>query len=356
MKIFKLLPVILLVIFLIGCKSTKDEKEDTNQNNSTENQNSNLPKEVNDLTLPDGWSDDVLLKIANEENVNKPLMAIIDFESNVNIALNVNDLGITDMLTTAMFNTGKFELVERSRLATVLKEQKIANSDDFTSGNAARIGELLGADYILTGKITSAIRDVQDKYSHYELNASITFNLSAIDSSTGKIFKSVEGTGADSTILVVDDRGNVIKGPAEFRAARVETQGGTYTIVGVDMSKQFVGATKKAIENIASKLEATFPLIGYVLTGDGTKIMTDVGSKRGAKKDDYFIVIRLGKDIVHPATKKVIGKEKTVIASGIIESVGETESNAKIIKLKDPAMAPQSGDVVISISGKFNVK
>ncbi|HOV14599.1 MAG TPA: CsgG/HfaB family protein, partial [Spirochaetota bacterium] len=258
-----------------------------------------------------------------------------------------------DMLTTGMFNTGKFGMVERARLNTVLKEQKISNSDDFNSSNAAKIGELLGANYIITGKITSAVRDVQDKFSHYELNATITFNISVLDSSTGKIFKSVEGVGSDTAILVVDDRGNVIKGPAEFRAAKVETKDGVYTIVGVDMSKQFVGATKKAIENVANKLEASFPIIGYVLTGDGTKIMTDVGSERGAKKDDYFIVIRLGKEIIHPATKKVIGREKEVIAGALIESVGEKESNAKILKLKDPANAPTGGDVVISISGKY---
>lgn len=349
MRIKNLFVLFIFVLFLVSCGGGAEKKDDKKEDTVT----SNLPKEVENLSLPDGWSDDILIKIANEENVAKPIMAIMDFESNVNIALNVNDLGITDMLTTAMFNTGKFGMVERARLATVLKEQKISNSDDFNSSNAAAIGELLGANYIITGKITSAVRDVQDKFSHYELNASITFNVSVLDSSTGKIFKSVEGVGSDMVRLILDDRGNVMEGPAEYRSARVETKDGSYTITGIDMSKQFVGATKKAIENVANKLEASFPLIGYVLTGDGTKIMTDVGSERGAKKDDYFIIIRLGKEIVHPATKKVIGREKEVIASALIESVGEKESNAKIIKLKDPANAPTGGDVVISISGKF---
>ncbi len=349
MRLKSVVLFLVLVLFLASCGGGADKKEDKKDNVSSQK----LPKEIENLTLPDGWSDDILVKIANEESVSKPIMAIMDFESNVNIALNVNDLGITDMLTTGMFNTGKFGMVERARLKTVLKEQKISNSDDFNTSNAAQIGELLGANYIITGKITSAVRDVQDKFSHYELNATITFNVSILDSSTGKIFKSVEGVGSDTAILVVDDRGNVIKGPAEFRAARVETKDGVYSIVGVDMSKQFVGATKKAIENVSNKIEASFPIIGYVLTGDGTKIMTDVGSERGAKKEDYFIVIRLGKEIVHPATKKVIGREKEVIAGALIESVGDKESNAKILKLKDPSVTPTSGDVVISISGKF---
>lgn len=345
MKIIKTCFVSLILLsFLTACQTGGQVKETVVEK---------YPGEVENLTLPDGWSDHALLKIEEEDEVTKPIMAIVDFESNVDLDLNIYDLGLTDLLTNAMFKTGKFDLVERNKLDSVFKEQNLANSDDFEEADAARIGELLGADYILTGKISTAVRDIADKYSHYELTALLTLNLRAIDTSTGKIYKSVEAVGSDTALLVVDDRGNVIKGPAELRTAVVESKGGKYLLSGVNMSKQFVGAAKKAIKQLSNKLEANFPLIGYVIKGDETKIMTDIGASIGAKRGDYFIIVRLGDDIIHPRTKKVLGKEKIVIGSAIIESVGEKESHAKIIKLKSTDNLPKSGDVVISISRKY---
>ncbi|HPO50434.1 MAG TPA: hypothetical protein PLO89_08940, partial [Spirochaetota bacterium] len=72
MKIKSLLALFILAVFLVSCGGGAEEKDEKNEETS----NSNLPKEVENLTLPDGWSDDVLVKIANEENVAKPIMAI----------------------------------------------------------------------------------------------------------------------------------------------------------------------------------------------------------------------------------------------------------------------------------------
>lgn len=345
----KFLLITFILFLLFSCQSGNEEKK-------TEENKVEMPEEVTQLKLPDGWDDEIFNQLSSGEAVEKPIMAVVDFESNVELALNVNDIGLTDMLTNALYNTQKFDLVERDRIQSVFNEQSLADSDDFAYTNAAQIGELLGASYILTGKITSAYRDIQDKFSHYELTASITLTIRAIDTTTGKIYKSVEANGTDTAILVVDDRGNVIQGPAEFQTATVEQDGSVYTLTGVKMSKQFVGASKQAVRVLAKKLEATFPLLGYVLNNNDGTIMTDVGSARGARKGDFFIVIRLGNEITHPATGKVIGREKQVVGSAVIESVGTNESYAKIVKLKAEDSNPANGDVVLSISREFQYK
>ena len=354
-KLFLSACILAAFTILCSCMSSDAKKIEKNMKKKQGTEQAavvEIPSEVENLTMPDGWSDETLNKIADEEEITKPIMAIMDFKSNADVELNVKDLGLNDMLTTAMFKTNKFDLVEREKLNLVLKEQKLNNSDDFDPSTAAEIGALLGAQYIITGKITSAVRNVTDEYQFYKLKADLTINISVIEVSTGKIFKAVEGIGSDATKLYTDDRGNVVKGPAGLVNATIEQDGKTFTIKGPDMTAQFVGAAKAAIADTCGKLEATFPLIGYCIHGTNETFMTDVGTKRGIKKGDYFIVIRTGNEIRHPKTKKVISVEKTVVASGVVEGVGDEESTARIYKLKTEGDIPVSGDVVISISSK----
>ncbi|MBQ3922231.1 MAG: hypothetical protein II707_02960, partial [Spirochaetales bacterium] len=255
-KLFLSACILAAFTILCSCMSSDAKKIEKNlkkKNAAAQETTSVVPAEAENLTMPDGWSDETLNKISDEEEITKPIMAIMDFKSNADVELNVKDLGLNDMLTTAMFKTNKFDLVEREKLNLVLKEQKLSNSDEFDPSTAAEIGALLGAQYIITGKITSAVRNVTDEYQFYKLKADLTINISVIEVSTGKIFKAVEGIGSDATKLYTDDRGNVVKGPAGLVNASIEQNGKTFTIKGPDMTAQFVGAAKAAIADTCGK-------------------------------------------------------------------------------------------------------
>lgn len=62
--------------------------------------------------------------------------------------------GMRDMLTTALFNTNRFIVLEREQLEEVLKEQDLGATGRVKKGTEAPIGEIYGADLIITAAVT----------------------------------------------------------------------------------------------------------------------------------------------------------------------------------------------------------
>lgn len=62
--------------------------------------------------------------------------------------------GMTDMLTTALFNTNRFIVLERGELGEVLREQDLGASGRIKQGTEAPIGEIEGAELLVVGAIT----------------------------------------------------------------------------------------------------------------------------------------------------------------------------------------------------------
>lgn len=62
--------------------------------------------------------------------------------------------GMRDMLTTALFNTNRFVVLEREQLDEVLKEQDLAATGRIKKGTEAPTGEIYGAELLITAAIT----------------------------------------------------------------------------------------------------------------------------------------------------------------------------------------------------------
>jgi len=62
--------------------------------------------------------------------------------------------GMRDMLTTALFNSSRYIVLEREQLGAVMKEQDLGASGRIKKGTEAPIGEIYGADLIITAAVT----------------------------------------------------------------------------------------------------------------------------------------------------------------------------------------------------------
>jgi len=62
--------------------------------------------------------------------------------------------GMADMLTTALFNTNRFIVLERQTLQDVLAEQDLGASGRIRQDTAAPIGQIEGAELLVTGAVT----------------------------------------------------------------------------------------------------------------------------------------------------------------------------------------------------------
>lgn len=83
-------------------------------------------------------------------------VAVVDFTNNSGKYLPKIEESAAEILSVLLVQTGKFNLVERDKLAAVMQEQGLTGSGLVdNSQTAIQIGRLLGAEYIITGSIVS---------------------------------------------------------------------------------------------------------------------------------------------------------------------------------------------------------
>lgn len=62
--------------------------------------------------------------------------------------------GMRDMLTTALFNTNRFIVLEREQLDEIMAEQDLAAAGRIKKGTEAKTGEIYGAELMITAAVT----------------------------------------------------------------------------------------------------------------------------------------------------------------------------------------------------------
>jgi len=62
--------------------------------------------------------------------------------------------GMRDMMTTALFNSNRYIVLEREQLDEVLREQDLGASGRIKDGTEAPIGEIYGAELLITAAVT----------------------------------------------------------------------------------------------------------------------------------------------------------------------------------------------------------
>ena len=115
-----------------------------------------------------------------------------------------------DELVTQLVMSDEFTVVERDRLQAILAEQELGMSGAVEPSTAARVGELLGVQAILTGSITQfsierrsgGLGPVSASYTEAES----MLDIRVVSSVTGEVLVVVEGEGKKRLGgLAVDD-------------------------------------------------------------------------------------------------------------------------------------------------------
>jgi curli biogenesis system outer membrane secretion channel CsgG len=83
-----------------------------------------------------------------------PRVAVMDFDNKTGYRGWRLGQGASDMLSTEMVKIGKFRMMEREHLASILKEQKLGTSGLVNPSTAAQVGKVIGVEYIVTGAVT----------------------------------------------------------------------------------------------------------------------------------------------------------------------------------------------------------
>lgn len=146
----------------------------------------------------------------------KPVVAVNEFKNETSAGWWYGGAGrdLADMLANELQATGKFKLVEREKLAAVMDEQDLADSGRIKKGTGAKIGKLTGAQYIVTGSLSSYEEDVQGTGGGLSFrgisvggkkeSAYLAVDLRVIDTTTGEIefSRTVEGRSSGGGLNV----------------------------------------------------------------------------------------------------------------------------------------------------------
>lgn len=125
------------------------------------------------------------------KDINAKRVAILYFDnSGGEASMDKLKKGLADMMITDLSNIRMLNIVERDKLESILKEQKLNNSKEFDPSTASKVGKLLGAQIILTG-------------GYFEMMGALRIDARFIDVETGKILKSDGVDGQTSSFFKI---------------------------------------------------------------------------------------------------------------------------------------------------------
>ena len=227
--------------------------------------------------------------------------------------INVAEI-MTEELMIALQNSGKYSVLERTQITTVLKEQGFQNMVA-TQSSAVEIGKLTGASYSLIGKVT----------------------MVDVGHPVAKKLHSIFG------------KGNDVKGKINIDVRFIDNETGELIFAksfhgekeGESSEEALHNACKEAAENFLNEL--TSDLTGRIVDVTSKEIYIDKGNKNGIRKGDIFLIFRETSPI--EVNGKIVDMKKIQIGKAKVIEVNAEYSICKIVsdKKKFPI---QKGDVV----------
>lgn len=161
-----------------------------------------IPQENLDVAL------DNLIKQINQfmEEKDKIKIAIIPFRDIQKQATTALGTYLAEELTTNLFLTGKFKIVERNLLEQLIDELKLSKTGIIDPNSAKELGKMAGVDAIVSGTVT-------------DLGSYIAVNCRLIETETGEVF-----AAAKAKIKIDENLANIIEGDSKSPKIRSKSE------------------------------------------------------------------------------------------------------------------------------------
>ncbi|NIA28752.1 MAG: hypothetical protein GWP06_02420 [Actinobacteria bacterium] len=206
----------------------------------------------------------------------KTAIAVLSFEAK-NTSQETAD-AVSDILGTELFNTNRFQVVERQAISKMMEEQKLQMAGITDMSKAAEIGKVLNVEKIMIGSVS-------------KLGRTFIINTRLVNVETGALdlAQNVKCTGEDG----------------------------------------LPGAIAKLVATIAQKITVE----GSIIKITPKIILIDLGKTHGLRPGQVLEVIRIG-DVVTNLSGTIIGKTEDKIGLLQVLNVQQEYSEAKALKSK----------------------
>lgn len=229
----------------------------------------------------------------------KTKIAVLDFQLQGEDFAS-KDMGkiVAEWLITGLVETGRFDVIERRLLETILEEQKLGVTGAIDPNSAAQLGRILGVKTIVSGTLLS-------------LSGFVEINARLINVDTASIV-AAEKVRASSAVRL-----------------------------------------NELVTQITEKIAQAFPLEGYVVQRTGRRVTLDLGKLMGVKPGMRFIAFKEGRIIKHPKTGEVLDVETIETGEIEITDVRAKTATGEVTKESAPEAVAYGTMVRSAIKGQL---
>ncbi|MEJ1462903.1 MAG: CsgG/HfaB family protein [Candidatus Sedimenticola sp. (ex Thyasira tokunagai)] len=263
--------------------------------------------------------------------------------------------GIEAILMDAMHRTGRFRLVERKVLDKTLQEQDLGATGRIARSSAAKIGKVLGAQYLFQAVVTNYEAGVENKggglggliggsagallggLSIKSSKAVLGMNFRLINSETSEVVYT------DQVQVAVEESG-LSYGGAGYSSGSGGLGGFLSDYSKTPIGQAVISAVNQGVFGLV-KQTGTSKVEGVVIKSTQGKIFLSLGEGAVAA-NEMLDLVKVGEQLIHPVTGVSLGGEEELVGSLKVVSVKEKYSIAKPVGIK--ASKVKRGDKVVS--------
>ncbi|HEX9962963.1 MAG TPA: GNA1162 family protein, partial [Pyrinomonadaceae bacterium] len=212
--------------------------------------------------------------------------------------------------------TDGYEVVERSRMKEVFDEQGLSESERFNQGAVTKVGRMLGADYILFGYLTDFTRKKGGFGVYSEVSARISYSVRLVDVATGKVYKTAEINylSPKQRDFALTTKQEINPNDPEFlqslfgKAINEAAKNSIAQLTGENTGQTTVqtGGTNSVL--VKAPVADTSASAKVADITDNT-ITINRGRQHGVREGQFFVVVKVIKEIKDPDTGKVISQK-----------------------------------------------
>ena len=260
--------------------------------------------------------------------------------------------GIEAIVADVMNRTGRFRLLERTALDSVLEEQDLVTSERVTAASGASTGNVLGAQYLVQvvvtdyeaevsgrkgGGLGGLLRDRGGVLGAVGLRSGmgrVGMNFRLIDAETSEVVytRQIESIIRESGLTVggLGIGGGVLGG---FFDGFARTPIGQAVIAGAN----------KGVYELVKEIGAR-PASGSVVRAEGGRIWTNLG-RSAVAVGDVLEVVSKGEELIDPETGISLGSIDTTLGTARVAEVQDRFSVAEAVSITGEV---SRGDRIVS--------
>ncbi len=237
----------------------------------------------------------------------KPTIAVMKFDNRAPFPLNwdIGD-GMRDILVDRLVATGRYHVVERPELDSILGELRLQHSGVTRQQRRAALGRIKNVQYLIKGTITD--------FGHVSTSRGF-LGLGNLD-----VFGGSNRAVMGMTLYVVDvESGEIVSSESisesvrasdvTVKAAYKDVAMGGSVFYRTPLGKVTTRVIGKAVKRITNAVAAQPWLPKIALIRDDGTVIINGGRDRGLRTGDIYEVFEIGSPVVDPDTGDCLGHQ-----------------------------------------------